>query len=310
MHALRVGVPTLLVSLIAFSVTVFGAQPPARGATPCGRPDLIDMVPADGASRVPLDARLSAHYAASAEHLGEPVRVVRIPASGPPEEQTLPAEFDSSEGLLFVDPPTALAPESEYVVEWPALRGLNAAAPGAGGEARFSTGLAPDATAPTFGGIDRIRWDVERTHSDCDDAIEERMLFDLELGAADDDGGAGSLSLLVFQTAGPNLGAASRPVLGRAFPADGRTQVRLIVGDAVGRVCFAALARDATGKTSQTGDRETCVETTAPPFFDGCEIGRARGKHSPPLDVDLLSFVALTAGVLVVRPPRGRRSRA
>jgi MYXO-CTERM domain-containing protein len=38
----------------------------------------------------------------------------------------------------------------------------------------------------------------------------------------------------------------------------------------VGRICFAALVRDLTDKISGGGDSEVCVQTTRPPFFNGC----------------------------------------
>ena len=74
---------------------------PARAhAAPCGVPDLVDMVPPDGATAVPLNATLSAHYMASADYLGEDVVLVHPDG----REQVLDARFDPTEVLLSVTP--------------------------------------------------------------------------------------------------------------------------------------------------------------------------------------------------------------
>jgi hypothetical protein len=55
----------------------------------------------------------------------------------------------------------------------------------------------------------------------------------------------------------------------------------MAVNSAVGRICFAALVRDLTGKISNGGDTEVCVRTTRPPFFNGCALvlpGRSTGE--------------------------------
>ena len=54
--------------------------------------------------------------------------------------------------------------------------------------------------------------------------------------------------------------------------------VKLSVGDATGHVCFAAIARDLTGKISSSGSQTVCVDTTAPPFFRGCAVAPAGGR--------------------------------
>ena len=70
-----------------------------------------------------------------------------------------------------------------YEIRWPALRGLNAAAPGLGGKARFTTGVGDDVAAPTFAGVTGLTWDFERTHDDCIDDLVDRFVFDIDLGA-------------------------------------------------------------------------------------------------------------------------------
>ena len=42
------------------------AAPSVARAASCGKPDLVDMVPPDLATGVPLNARLGAHYATAA----------------------------------------------------------------------------------------------------------------------------------------------------------------------------------------------------------------------------------------------------
>src|SRR6185436_5466673 len=52
------------------------AAPSVARAASCGKPDLVDMVPPDLATGVPLNARLGAHYATAAEYQGEDVVLV------------------------------------------------------------------------------------------------------------------------------------------------------------------------------------------------------------------------------------------
>ena len=272
---------------------------PARGA-PCGRPDLVDMVPPNLASDVPPNATLSAHYAVSAEYLGEDV-VLDTPTGA----QALPATFDATEGRLSITPPDPLQSGATYVVHWPALRGLNAAAPGTAGQASFMVGAVPDGAPPEFAGVVGASWDLQRESNDCTDRIEERFVFDLDLGAASDDGGRGGLTLLLFQTSGPGANGGSVPVLARALPPEGtRARVALPTTDAVGHICFAGLVRDTTGQVSNSADREACVDTTQPPFFRGCSVA----PNARPTRAGGLCGL-LAALLLATRTRRGRRRK-
>jgi hypothetical protein len=254
------------------------------------------MVPPDGGTGVPLNARLGAHYAAAAEYLGEDVVLVHPDAS----EEILPATWDATEQLLQVTPTASLLPSSSYKIRWPALRGLNAAAPGLGDTAQFTTGVSDDVIAPSFAGLTGLAWDVERVTDDCTDEQVERLVFDVSLGAASDDGGTGGLTLMLFQTKGPQVGNTPTPIPARAWPADGkRAQVKLATDVAVGEICFAGIVRDMTGAVSNSGDVEACVHTTHPPFFRGCSV-TGGGAH----ERDLLVAVALAALLLQRRMRR------
>lgn len=264
---------------------------PARAyAVPCNTPELLFTLPPEGASDVPTDAALVAAYAASADYAGEEVLLIR--AGGDP--RPLPATFDRAQGLLSIKPPEGLDPGVGYAVRWPALRGVDTATPGLGREIRFTAGAGRDAEAPHFEGVGALSWDLERERSDCTESIEERLVFDLALGAAGDDGGRESLAVVVFQTAGP-LVAAPVPVLTRPLPAAGPVRITLPTSRAVGRICFAALARDLTGKVSASADRQVCVQTTAPPFFRGCALGGARGGAGGWLALVVLGWTAMRA---------------
>jgi hypothetical protein len=89
------------------------------------------------------------------------------------------------------------------------------------------------------------------------------------------------------------------------MPASRTARVGLPTSRAVGRICFAALARDLTGKVSSSAGREVCVQTTAPPFFRGCAMSGwdPAGWGAGPL-VGALGWVALRA-----RRRRERRGR-
>ena len=183
--------------------------------------------------------------------------------------------------------PTApLDPNSVYEIRWPALRGLNAAAPGLGGKARFTTGASDDVALPTFAGVTGLTWDFGRTRDECTDDLVDRFVFDIDLGPASDDGGTSGLTLMLFQTAGPQVMSTPTPIPARAWPqGDGASgmhvQVKLAKDAAVGEVCFAGIVRDTTGALSNSGDVEACVQTTDPPFFRGCSVaGGGTGGRS------------------------------
>jgi hypothetical protein len=270
------------------------AAAPAHAA-PCGRPDLVDMIPPDGATSVPPNATLAAHYQTSAEYLGE--EVVLVAPDG--TVQALPATFDGTEGLLAITPPDPLTPGGAYVVRWPVLRALASATPGTGGEARFTVGAGDDTEAPAFEGVVAASWDLERKPNECTDEIAERFVFDVRLGAASDDGGRDGLALLLFQTSGPSAGA-SVPVHARALPAADSATVRVALTprEALGRICFAGMVRDMTGKISNGADRQACVGTTEPPFFSGCGVAPAPTGRTPWWAIPLLT--------LTCRARRGR----
>lgn len=268
-------------------------------AAPCGYPDLVDTAPPSAADGVPTDATLSARYVETADYLGEEVVLERENGDARP----LSAVFDGAQGLLSVKPPEPLDPGAKYTVRWPGLRGRNSADRGLGRNVSFTTGEGPDRADPTFEGLTGIEWDSDRSLDNCADGISERYVFDLGLGAAGDDGGTASLTLVVFQTEGPKIGAAPDPVLTVTLPATKRTvRVTRTTDKAVGHVCFAAVVRDLGGRTSGGSDRQVCVTTVAPPFFRGCSTGS--GPCSGGLPVATL---ALALAVAVVR--RRRRAR-
>jgi hypothetical protein len=280
-------VKTAVVAL-AVAAGTLAAAPVARAQ--CGKPDLVDMVPPDGATDVPRDATLGAHYAASAEYLGEEVVLVHPDGS----EQLLDATWEPTEQLLSAMPTAAMTANSSYEIRWPVLRGLNAAAPGLGGSARFTTGAALDTAPPVFAGVAGLSWDLERKTDDCaDDDLVERFLFDVDLGAASDDGGTSGLTLMLFQTRGPQVFGMPVPIPARAWPQQGmRAQVKLAADDAVGEICFAGLVRDTVGQISGGGDVQACVHTTDPPFFNGCSVSGGSGARGSAL-ASLLPLAAL-----------------
>jgi hypothetical protein len=247
-------------------------------AAQCGKPDLVDMVPPDLAKSVPQNAMLGAHYTAAAEYAGEEVLFVHPDGSVDHLTRTSdpPVLWDGTEQLLSVRPNVLLGAGQDYEIRWPALRALNAAAPGLSGNARFTTSLTSDTEAPSFPGVVGLSWDLERVQNDCFDELVERFVFDIDLGPATDDGGTDGLTLLLFQTAGPQITADGIPFPGRAWPGT-HTEVRLAKEDAVGEICFAAIVRDTTGQISQSGDVEACVHTTDPPFFRGCSVAGPGG---------------------------------
>ncbi len=80
----------------------------------------------------------------------------------------------------------------------------------------------------------------------------------------------------MFQTFGPGLDAPA-PVEVRAIPPGNTVRVTRTVDETTGHVCFAALVRDLTGKTSASADRTVCADTIKPPFFYGCRVAGGGG---------------------------------
>ena len=63
-----------------------------------------------------------------------------------------------------------------------------------------------------------LSWDLERKTNDCIDELVERFVFDVDLGAASDDGGTSGLTLMLFQTRGAPGPAMPTPIPARAWP--------------------------------------------------------------------------------------------
>jgi hypothetical protein len=275
---------------------------PARDARAgsCVPPDLLETMPPDNAQNVPTNAILFARYASTAQYARESVPLEHVGA----ETTTPTATFDPTEGTLRITPPAPLVTGDSYVVHWPSLGDGNTATLGTQLDQHFAVGLTEDLKAPTFQGLTSITWDASHTNDSCSNSVAERFVFDLGLGAADDDGGRDSLTLIVFQTAGPTVTAAApTPVLLQRLPAVGKSvRVTTLVDSGVGHVCFAAIVRDLTLKVSTSGP-ETCVDTVRPPFFYGCAAAPVGGGGSRGL------LVLALALPLVVARRKGRRAR-
>jgi len=281
---------------------VFWLTPSAVSAAPCGRPDLIETIPQDGATGVPTNAQLSAHYASSAEYVQEEVPFEHVGVG--PEMATV--HFDSNEGILTLQSAAPLMPMESYRIKWPALRGISTAILGKSADVTFTAGPSQDTAAPSFKGVTSVDWDVERSNDDCTGSAEDRFLFDIGLSAASDDAKNDLLTLVVFQTAGSDvLSGSPQPVLVQRFPESGSTaQVRRSIDSAKGKVCFAALVRDSVGQISSSAEHEVCTKTVKPPFFYGCTIGGQQGSPRG------LLFSALFCSLFVMRRRGGYRARA
>jgi hypothetical protein len=270
-------------------------------AAPCGAPDFLAALPRDGARSVPTNAALSAHYAASATYMGEPIHVEHAPANAADDAPRDPGsdiagEFDANEGLLVVTLDGPLVASDRYVVTWPRLHGSTSSGLGKGGKVSFVAGDTTDTETPGFDGITSVAWDVIRVRDDCTDSLEDRFTFDLGLGAASDDGGRDSLELVIFQSTSSR--GKGKEVLHAPIPARGvPMRVERALGDAEGSVCFSAIVRDLTGKFAGGDAPGVCTKTVPPPFFYGC--GAARGAGSS--DTRATVTIALVAVVLARR---------
>jgi MYXO-CTERM domain-containing protein len=236
-------------------------------SAPCGIPDVDATYPRANALRVPSNAVLAAHYGAPAEYDGE---VVTLTASNG-LQIGLDVSYDQAEGLLRATPLSLLVAGS-YTLVWPSLRGP---ATGAGRSRTidFSVAAAVDQAPPSFAGLGSVTWDLVRERDQCTDAIEDRYVFDFELGAASDDQDPGHLAVLVFETEHPRSGPSTPPEqLGiYPMPEDGKLRVKRPARRS-GKSCFAAVTRDLVGFVSAGGNAEVCAETIEPPWFEGCSV--------------------------------------
>jgi hypothetical protein len=284
--------------LFAFCLTLAKAA----FADPCGHPDLLETFPPDGATDVPINARLSARYASTAEYVDEDVTLEHVGVG----IETPRATFDASEGFLSFEPAAPLVPGDAYVVRWPSLRGLTTAVAGKGAEVTFTVGATSDVDPPLFGGVRAVSWDVERVNDECTDALEDRFVFDLALDDVTDDGGKEMITLLVFQSKGGSATTSPAPILAQHFPEKGaNVRVQRSIDSAAGNVCFAALARDSSARVSNSANREVCVHTVKPPFFYGCAVARASAGSQRAAQGGSAIFLALLASIGVRRRKRG-----
>lgn len=261
-------------------------------AAPCGRPDVDLTFPADGATAVPSNAILAAHYGSPALYSDETASL--RDATGNSVAVTL--AYDDADSMLRATPEQPLE-SGHFDLVWPGLRGASSSGGlGRGRSVGFTVGAAADVTPPVFEGLSGISWDLARDRDPCLDRLDDRFVFELRLGQASDDSGSSLLSLLVFETKDPAALGQSEPsrVGVRAWPADGKLEVRRPATHA-GKTCFAAVAQDLIGSVSGGGEREVCVTTQKPPFFDGCAISLAGSPARRAGAGGWLALIALAA---------------
>lgn len=263
----------LRVSALGAAALLFSAT---SSAAPCARPDVDATSPPTGAKTVPRDAQLSAHYAAPASYDDEPV-VLSDESGG---DVPLRVIFDAALSTLQATPERALE-AGQHRLEWPALRGVGSGGVGRGSTVSFSVVAEADSAGPMFDGLSGIDWDLARERDPCLDRLEDRFVFRLRVGEATDDAGFELLSLLVFETRAPSAADQREPaqVARQPYPTNRVVEVRRPATDG-GSTCFAAVVQDLVGNVSGGGDRQVCVTTRSPPFFDGCALSPARPSPS------------------------------
>jgi hypothetical protein len=236
-------------------------------AAPCGRPDVDLTFPPNDSTVVPQNAQLSAHYASPALYDDEPVSLLDANGADVP----LAVAWDEADSMLRATPPEALA-TGYYELSWPGLRSLTGAGVGRGRTISFFVSSELDGAPPVFRGLTGIDWDLSRDRDPCLDRLEDRFSFELELGDASDDTAAELLAVQLFETRDPaSDDAEPARVALRAWPQSGKLELRRPANKA-GKTCFAAVVQDLVGNVSGGGEREVCVKTKKPPFFDGCNI--------------------------------------
>lgn len=252
----------------------------SANAAPCGRPDVDVTFPPNDATSVPSNALFSAHYASPALYDDEAVTLTDSAGNDVP----LSVNYDDAESTLHASPDQPLG-DGSHQLAWPSLRGVGGGGVGLGRKVSFFVQSTTDAAPPTFAGLVDIDWDLARDRDPCLDRLDDRFVFKLQVGAAADDAGADLLSLSIFETrdpAAPNQEGATKVGV-RAWPKDGSVEVRRPAGKA-GETCFAAVVQDLLGNVSGGGEREVCVKTKKPPFFDGCSLSPRGVNHESARD--------------------------
>jgi hypothetical protein len=245
----------------------------AASAAPCGRPDVDFTLPPNDATAVPPNAILSAHYGSPALYDDEQVELV----DGNGDEVAVQLMWDEADSMLRATPLQPLAP-GFHELSWPGLRGLSGAGVGRGRSTSFFVQPEPDAAPPFFQGLTGIDWDLSRDRDPCLDRLEDRFVFELKLGETLDDAATELLAVQVFETRDPgHEDAEPARVALRAMPSGGNLEVRRPAKKA-GKTCFAAIVQDLLGNVSGGGEREVCVETQKPPFFEGCSVAFCAGS--------------------------------
>src|SRR5262245_34838092 len=97
-----------MISVLALSAVSSVAR--LAWGVPCGRPDLLEAIPPNGATDVPLNATPSARYAQTAEYLNEEVTLEQIGTG----TVAVTTSFNRNESTLTVTPAATLEPQSDY----------------------------------------------------------------------------------------------------------------------------------------------------------------------------------------------------
>lgn len=259
-------------------------------AAPCGRPDVDVTFPPNDAAGVPINAAFAAHYAAPAAYANEPVDMTDAAGNA----VALTTSFDEIDSMLRATPDQLLS-AGTYDIVWPGLRGVNGGAGvGRGSTTSLSVTGTTDVAAPIFAGLTDIKWDLARERDPCLDRLDDRFVFQLAVGHGSDDAPVEFLALQVFETKDPISPDDTAPgqVGLRAWPKDGMIEVKRPATQA-GQTCFAAIALDLRGLVSGGGEREVCVKTKKPPFFDGCAIAAPGPARPTPIAAWAVALVGL-----------------
>ncbi|HEX2877785.1 MAG TPA: hypothetical protein VHP33_41330 [Polyangiaceae bacterium] len=265
-------------------------------AAPCGRPDVDVTFPSEAAKAVPIDAVLAAHYGSPARFDDEPVTLTD--AAGSPVSVTV--SYDDADSMLRAVPDQPLS-AGLHSIDWPGLRGVSSSGGlGRGKRVSFTVQSGADLGPPSFPGLVGIEWDLARDRDPCLDRLDDRFVFKLQVGEAIEDTGSSLLALLVFETRDPTAPRQTEPsrVAVKAWPENGIVEVRRPANKA-GQTCFAAVAQDLIGSVSGGGDKEVCVKTKKPPFFEGCALagpGQPRAASGFGYALLLLGLAWLTRG--------------
>lgn len=289
-----------------------GLAPGAASAQRCDRTDDLEVAPANGATRVALDAPIKIRYPAKADQLerlwalfdaGE--ALIQLIDLGEDAEDT-PREVAGTlapggERVLFFQPTSELEATHTYLAKVfaPELSGVGYR------DFRFETGLRVDSGPPTFtvdeGSVTLV---TREAPPECD-APPGSLAVGLSFDPADDDSDLSAVEHYGFLTHAEGLSAPRLLARWRSGGQSASLDFLLSAEETSAPVCVTLRAVDGVGNVAED-EPEICFDPIQGSFFRPlCSVAAGPGAGAPRGAAAGLCFLVWSA--LALRAMRRRR---